>query len=143
MLPGVGVMTMSNRSDGNQFESYLCRRLYDHGFWTHNLAQNKAGQPADIIAVRNGRAFLIDAKACTANKFCLSRVEANQQGAMTIWKECGNQDAYFAVRFPNQEIYMVPYSMVEEYIEYGRTVMTPEDLRRCPLFWEWVEEVVG
>lgn len=134
---------MSNRSEGNQFESYLCRRLYDHGFWTHNLAQNKAGQPADIIAVKNGRAFLIDAKVCTRPEFRLSRVEANQQGAMSIWKECGNKDAYFAVRFPSQEIYMVPYSMVEEYLGYGRSVMHSDDLRRCQAFWEWVEEVDG
>lgn len=132
---------MSNRADGNQFESYLCRRMSDHGWWTHNLAQNKAGQPADIIAVRNGRAMLIDAKLCSQPRFELSRVEMNQMGAMTIWRECGNGDAYFAVKFPTDEIYMVPYSMIEEYIGYGRSVMRSEDMRRCQTFWEWMEEI--
>lgn len=39
---------MSNKKLGNAFEMELCNILSSHGFWVHNLAQNSAGQPADI-----------------------------------------------------------------------------------------------
>ena len=53
---------MSNKKLGNSFEAELCEILSQHGFWAHNLAQNAAGQPADVIAVKDGEAFLIDCK---------------------------------------------------------------------------------
>ena len=65
---------MNNKEIGNKFEQELCEKLSEYGFWTHNLAMNKAGQPADIIAVRNTRAYLIDAKVCSSRGFALSRV---------------------------------------------------------------------
>ena len=65
---------MSNRKLGNSFEAELCEILFENGFWVHNLAQNQAGQPADIIAARNKVAYLIDCKVCSGNGFPLSRV---------------------------------------------------------------------
>ena len=59
---------MSNKKLGNSFESELCEILSMYGFWCHNLAQNSAGQPADVIAVRNGKAYLIDCKVCSTDK---------------------------------------------------------------------------
>ena len=82
---------MSNKKSGNQFESELCEILSMYGFWCHNLAQNSAGQPADVIAVRNREAYLIDCKVCSTNKgFALNRMEENQDLAMNLWNECGN-----------------------------------------------------
>ena len=54
---------MSNKKIGNGFEAEFCEKLFQNGYWVHNLAQNAAGQPADVIAVRNGVAFLIDSKS--------------------------------------------------------------------------------
>ena len=51
---------MSNKKIGNGFETEFCEKLFQNGYWVHNIAQNAAGQPADVIAVRNGVAFLID-----------------------------------------------------------------------------------
>ena len=97
---------MSNKKLGNQFEAELCEILSKQGFWVHNLAQNSAGQPADVIAVKEGEAFLIDCKVCSNGKFQYSRIEENQDLSMDLWKECGNGHGWFALKFATA-IYMV------------------------------------
>lgn len=106
---------MTNKKLGNDFEQELCERLSEYGFWTHNLAMNKAGQPADIIAVKNKTAFLIDAKVCSSRGFALSRVEENQMLAMELWNECGNGQGWFAIKFPSYFIYMIPHICIQAY----------------------------
>jgi Holliday junction resolvase len=106
---------MSNKKIGNDFEQELCEILSDHGFWTHNMAMNKAGQPADIIAVRNKVAYLIDAKVCSSRGFALSRMEENQELAMELWNSCGNGQGWFAIKLPTNEIYMIPHICIQAY----------------------------
>lgn len=100
---------MNNKTLGNGFEQEFCEKLSEYGFWVHNMAMNKAGQPADIIAVRNKIAHLIDAKVCSSKGFALSRVEENQALAMDLWNSCGNGQGWFAIKVPTDEIYMIPY----------------------------------
>ena len=97
---------MSNKSMGNQFEAELCEILSEHGFWCHNLAQNASGQPADVIAVKEGEAYLIDCKVCSQGKFTFNRIEDNQELAMELWCECGNGEGLFALKY-DTEIYLV------------------------------------
>lgn len=106
---------MNNRKLGNTFEQDLCDLLYGYGFWAKNLKQDSAGQPADIIAVRNGKAYLIDAKVCSDGKFPLSRVEENQQLAMDMWESCGNGQGWFAMKLPMGEVYMIPHFYIKAY----------------------------
>lgn len=106
---------MNNKTLGNNFEQELCEKLSEHGFWTHNLAMNKAGQPADIIAVKDKKAYLIDAKVCSNRGFALSRVEENQELAMTLWNERGNGQGWFALKVPTEEIYMIPHFCIQAY----------------------------
>lgn len=108
---------MNNKTLGNNFEQELCEKLSAYGFWCHNLAMNKAGQPADIIAVRNKIAYLIDAKVCSNKGFALSRVEENQEMAMTLWGERGNGQGWFAIKLPTEEIYMIPHILIRAYKE--------------------------
>lgn len=102
---------MNNRRLGNAFEQMLAEDLKEHGFWVHLLTQNQAGQPADLIAARNGRAYLIDCKVCTSKGFRLSRIEPNQETAMTAWGRSGNGDGWFALCMGDMtegcDIYMV------------------------------------
>ena len=98
---------MSNKQLGNSFEAELCEILSDEGFWSHNLAQNAAGQPADVIAVKDGEAYLIDCKVCSQGKFPFSRIEDNQELAMEMWCDCNNGEGLFALKF-DTHIYMVP-----------------------------------
>ena len=97
---------MSNKKLGNSFESELCETLSEEGFWCHNLAQNSAGQPADVIAVKNGEAYLIDCKVCSRDRFSFNRIEENQALSMELWRECGNGYGWFALQFKGQ-VYMV------------------------------------
>ena len=106
---------MNNKTLGNGFEQELCEKLSEYNFWVHNMAMNKAGQPADIIAVRNKVAYLIDAKVCSSKGFTLSRVEENQELAMTLWNECGNGQGWFALKVPTGEIYMIPHFSIQAY----------------------------
>lgn len=97
----------SNKKVGNDFESDLCDIFAEHGFWVHNFAQKIAGQPADVIAVRNRQAYLIDCKVCSSDFFSFSRLEDNQILSMDLWKDSGNGTGWFAVKFDDR-IYMMP-----------------------------------
>lgn len=103
---------MSNKKLGNDFESQLCEILSNEGFWCHLFAQNQAGQPADIIAVKNGKAYLIDGKACVNDTFPFSRIESNQHTAMTLWKQSGNGCGWFALRLNDYSVYMIDHDLM-------------------------------
>lgn len=107
-------MVKSNRAVGNAFEQEFSELLYAYGFWVHRLTQDSAGQPADVIAVRNKTAYLIDCKDCSAKGFDLRRVEENQITAMQLWDECGNGQGWFAIKAQG-EIYMLPLLVVLAY----------------------------
>lgn len=118
---------MTNRKMGNKFEREFAEILHRWGFWVHLLCQNQDGQPADMIAVRNKRAYLIDCKVCSSGKgFDLSRVEDNQITAMTAWWECGNGEGWFAVK-QNEQIYMVPFFILNGFRE-RRSVLPADDM---------------
>lgn len=99
---------MSNKKIGNNFEREFCEILSENGFWVHNLAQNQTGQPADVIAVRDGKAFLIDCKVCSTGRFQLKRIEENQQLAMEHWLDMGNDEVWFALKL-DDNIVMINY----------------------------------
>lgn len=115
---------MSNKKLGNQFEAELCEILSENGFWAHNLAQNSAGQPADVIAVKDGEAFLIDCKVCSQGKFQYSRIEENQELSMELWKDCGNGVGWFALKF-DTATFMVDLESIRHCI-VNHPAMTPE-----------------
>ena len=108
-------MAKSNRAVGNAFEQEFSELLYAYGFWVHRLTQDSAGQPADVIAVKNKTAYLIDCKDCSAKGFDLRRVEENQITAMQLWNECGNGQGWFAIKIPTGDIYMIPLFVVMAY----------------------------
>lgn len=102
----------NNKRLGNSFEAEFCEILFENGFWTHNLAQNASGQPADVIAARNGKTYLIDCKVCSNRGFALSRMEENQDLSMELWKDTGNGDGWFAVLI-GEQIVMIPHFTVK------------------------------
>lgn len=102
----------TNKKLGNTFETKFCEILFAHGFWTHLFAQNQAGQPADVIAAKNGNSYLIDCKVCSGNGFPLSRVEENQNLAMELWKSSGNGEGWFALKI-KEEIVMIPHFLIK------------------------------
>jgi len=131
-----------NKTLGNQFEAEFCGRLAEYGFWAHNLAQNQEGQPADVIAVKGDKAALIDCKVCLNNSFPFSRVEPNQESAMTLWEQCGNSEAYFALRLRDWNTYMIPFDYICNLQLIGKTALNESLIRGCQTLEEWVESYV-
>lgn len=97
---------ISNKRLGSKFEGEFAEFMYKQGFWVHLLRQSEAGQPADIIAVKNGQAVLIDCKVCSGDAFPLERIEPNQTMAMAKWQMCGNGEGWFALK-TSEGVYMV------------------------------------
>ena len=122
-------MKVINKKIGNDFEQELCQIFADAGYWTHNFANRKNGQPADIIAVKDGRAFLIDAKVCMYESFPFRRIEDNQRLAMDMWQECGNGTSYFALKARN-EVYIVAYDTIKDLQKKGKKQLNFEDMNK-------------
>lgn len=132
---------MTNKKIGNDFEQELCEKLSEYGFWTHNLAMNKSGQPADVIAVRNKRAYLIDAKLVSSHRgFALSRVEDNQDLAMDLWNSTGNGQGWFAFKLPNEEIYMIPHFTIKALMVSQSTLSIAEIFQIGKSLDKWVKK---
>lgn len=128
---------MNNKQAGMNFEYKLCRMLSSDGFWSHFMGGNKNGQPADIIAVRDERAYLIDAKDCENDRFVLSRVEANQDTAMRYWELCGNNQGLFALK-TSKGVYMLPYGIVQVLEMAGIKSLNMQAIEKyCTPYAEW------
>ena len=92
-------MGVSNKSVGNKLEEDICAVFGLHRWWATNLAQGRTGQPADIIATRNGNAVLLDAKHCKSKYFDTTRMEFNQISAMNKWLDTNNGYCGFVLEF--------------------------------------------
>lgn len=131
-------MTNDNRKVGTSFEQTLCCRLSDFGFWAHNLAQNKQGQPFDVIAARSGKTYPIDCKVCEKDIFRLDRIEENQYSAMRLWRQTGNGEGWFSLLLTNGEIWFLSLADMESFMLNRKSIYLP-DIRQCGLPLEaWV-----
>ena len=129
----------SNRAVGNAFEQELCELLFEYGFWVKNLKQDNAGQPADVIAVRNKVAYLIDAKDCSSKGFDLRRVEENQITAMKLWNECGNGQGWFAFKV-NDEVYMLSIGAIMVIASSNKSIPLSTISAIATPLGEWVKK---
>lgn len=91
-------MKINNKKSGTSFEYDFVQFLSHEGFWVHRLQDNQNGQPFDVIAAKDGKAYVFDCKDCKNDMFPLSRVEENQYNAMMLWQECGNTEGMFAMQ---------------------------------------------
>lgn len=127
-------MARSNKKMGNDFERDLAQILFTRKYWVHNLAQKQSGQPADLIAVYKGHAFLIDAKVCSRDVFDKRRIEPNQHTAMSMWYLLNYEYPYFAMK-TSTGIYMVSYDQM-----FDDDSSTIRDFRSFPTLEEWLDE---
>ena len=133
-------MTNDNRRVGTGFEKQLCMSLSGYGFWAHNLAQNSQGQPFDIIAARNGKSYPIDCKDCAKDIFKMERIEENQFSAMSLWKETGNGEGWFALRMMNGAVYFLSFTFLRE-LSFLKTVLSASEIRQVGIpLGEWVSK---
>lgn len=110
---------MSNKSTGTRFEKEFAAILAKHWFWVHLFQDNRNGQPCDVIAAKNGTAYLFDCKDCQEDVFLLSRIEENQYNAMQLFYMTGNSKGMFAIRFPEDGIYLIEYDKMKKMQDAG------------------------
>lgn len=103
----------SNKQLGTTFEEEFGWFLARNGFWVHLLTQNAAGQPADIIAVKDGKALLIDCTVCEKDLFRMERIEENQWTSMELWRRCGNGEGWFALKTSDGGVFMFSLEEME------------------------------
>ena len=119
-----------NRSVGTRFEAELCEILAKHGFWAHNMQQNSAGQPADIIAVRGAFHTLIDCKhIADDNGFPFSQIRENQRSAMKMFQRKCGQLCYFAFKLPDNTIWLITLERMDTLANRKKTRLTDEEIR--------------
>lgn len=93
------------------------------------MQQNKSGQPADIIAVKGRYHTLIDCKVCDNGFFSFDRIEDNQRSAMkTFFRKCGEL-SYFALKLPDESIWMISLERCETLRNRGKKKLTEDDIR--------------
>lgn len=119
-----------NRSVGGRFEQELSHTLAENGFWVHVLQQNKAGQPADIIAVKGAFHTLIDCKVISDDRgFPFERVEDNQRSAMRMFQRKANELCFFALKLPDGTVWMTPLERIETMRGRGKRKLTDHEIR--------------
>ena len=124
-----------NRSTGSRFEQELSHILAENGFWVHVMQQNKAGQPADIIAVKGKFHTLIDCKLVSDDGgFSFDRVEENQKYAMRMFQRKCGELCYFALKLPDNTIWLVNLERIEILKGRGKKRLTDHDIR-CGQTW--------
>ena len=134
-----------NRSTGGRFEQDLSHTLADAGFWVHVMQQNKAGQPADIIAVIGHFHTLIDCKVISDDKgFPFERIEENQKFAMRMFHRKCCELCYFALRLPDETIWMVSMERLETLRNRGKKRLTDAEIRSQTWSLEkWIDSAVN
>lgn len=118
---------MSNKSVGTKFERDFAQMLSDAGFWVHCLKDNQNGQPFDVIAAKDGQAYVFDCKDCAGGYFNLSRMEENQRNAMKLWAITGNNPGLFALRVSGF-VYLVPHRMLEILMQNGQKSINLQEI---------------
>lgn len=131
-------MTNTNRKTGTSFEKRMCNVLFANGWFVHNMAQNAQGQPFDILAAKNGLAIPIDCKVCENDKFPLSRIEENQELAMTLWQKVGNGFGWFALELSDGDIRMIPLPNLKELSRTIKVLNRETICANSITFTDWI-----
>lgn len=133
---------MSNRANGNRFEREMAALLHEHGFWVHLLTQNKAGQPADLIAAKGTYHTLIDCKVVSGNAFPFARAEENQRLAMERFLQKCEEPCWFALKLPGGSLRMLCDTMLRLLERRGVKKLGMPDMDSFTLsFGDWLEYV--
>ena len=133
-------MKTDNRSQGNRFEQALAIILGNNGFWVHLLQQSKAGQPADIIAIKGHYHTLIDCKVISDEKgFPFKRIEENQRYAMSSFTRKSHENCWFAMKLPDGAVHMISLTHLLKLAEHGQKRMTESQIRAGWTLDDWLK----
>ena len=128
-----------NRSVGGRFEQELAEKLAENGFWCHVMQQNKAGQPADLIAVKGKFHTLIDCKVCENGTFSFDRIEDNQRSAMRMFFRKASELCYFALKLPDGSVRMISLPRIDTLKGRLKKQLSKEDMQKETwLLEDWI-----
>lgn len=119
---------MNNKKIGNLMEKKVAETLALGGYWVHRLQDNHNGQPFDMIAIRENRAYCIECKHCAGSVFLFSRLEFNQRNAFYKLEKCKTY-GYIAIQFSGADkFYLVDYNYVRELEKEHKCCFAEEEL---------------
>lgn len=120
---------MNNKKIGNQMEKKVAEYFAGEGYWVHRLQDNHNGQPFDMIAIRENKAYCMECKHCIGNVFNLSRLEFNQKNAFEKLSKNGSENLYIAIQFGDDEyFYTMLYEFYKKLLKSGVTSVKKEFL---------------
>lgn len=115
----------NNKTIGTEFEDEFCKLLKNCGYWVHFMHPSASGsQPCDIVAAKDGEAYLFDCKTCKDNVFRIDRLEDNQIFAFYVFAKAGNYKSYIAIKH-NDKVYLVSSWQL---LSFGKVELTDEFL---------------
>ena len=110
---------------GNTTEEKVSRLFQKYRYWAHIMARTASGQPVDIVACKENKNWLVDAKHISSNKkhFTFTRVEANQMSSMEYAREFSgikNLGFVFCVGDDYDKFLFLHYDKCKEMLKEGR-----------------------
>jgi Holliday junction resolvase len=98
---------MNNREIGRNTELKIAKLLTDKGYYVSYCQANKYGQQScDFIAMKDGIAYLFDAKHLSTLR--KPKMEINQQLSFDRWIACGGTTPFFLIDY-NDKLYKLEY----------------------------------
>ena len=125
---------INQKKIGNETEQRFLDLLQEKGYWCHLFAYNKNGQPCDIIAIKDGKPFLIDVKHCDEKRFGFSNVRDNQRSCFNYYESCNNENCGFAIYFAKTGTWRwLSYECLDQFESYGFGGVSEQDCEALPL----------
>lgn len=122
---------MDNKIKGNKFEEDVAYKISKQGFWATVISGAKytGAQPADIIASKNNKFFIIDCKTLEnkTGRFTIDRAESNQIRAYKKLYSVGSYNYFYYILWKN-DVYVVP---MEDIIHAEKSI----NVKNYPKIW--------
>ena len=90
---------MKNYEIGKITEFNAAKFFSKHDYWVYQFPKTQAGQPADLIVIKNNKATLVEVKHCKSDRFSLNRIEPNQLTTYKFFKSKGNTSHKILIAF--------------------------------------------
>ena len=124
-------MKISVKSIGNQAEKEFATRMHNAGWWVHLLANNRNGQPLDVVMYKGNITWFIDIKnVANGDVFELSRIEPNQHSAFEMLMSYGSSNCAIVILFNDNVFYMLEYKMVKTLMMADIKTVTRDSLKK-------------
>ena len=106
---------------GRQFEDMCVDELKNAGYWVHRIHPDESGQqPFDIIAIRDNKVCVYDAKVISnGHRFPLSRIEDNQWYAFNKIKKRTSATHIGLLIYAEGKIYYMGFGAISAAFKYG------------------------